>query len=225
LYFEGLRKGIAPQTATDPLIRARLTERAEHEGHSVLHAALERVDPESARRIHVNDLQRTVRALVVYEQTGTPASEWRRRTCPPVDMVFDVAVIMPPRDELYKRIDRRVDDMATRGLYDEFLQLLRNGFDSRSPGMQCIGYRELFGIRSGAYDMATAIERIKRNTRHFARRQYTWFNAHNRTEFVSWRREKPDCRRGVAAGTDYAILANDVRQLYTYDEGKKNNTK
>jgi tRNA dimethylallyltransferase len=186
LYFEGLRKGIAPQTATDPAIRARLTERAGVEGSGVLYAELSQIDPVSAHRIHANDLQRIVRALAVYEQTGVPMSELRRRTRPPEDLAFTVAVVLPPRETLFVRIDKRVDDMVGKGLYEEFELLRERGFDESSPGMQCIGYRELFGVRNGECSMAAAIESIKYNTRQYARRQYTWFTSHNRKETVSW---------------------------------------
>jgi tRNA dimethylallyltransferase len=125
-------------------------------------------------------------------------SEMHRCTKPPADLEFVVAVIVPPRGELYGRIDRRVDQMAAQGLYDEFLLLLSKGFDERYPGMQCIGYRELFPVKRGECSLAAAIERIKLNTRHFAKRQCAWFKAHNGNETVLWSADRNALLRNVA---------------------------
>ena len=186
LYFESLRSGMAPQTASDPELRERLRQRAQREGSEVLHAELREKDPVSAGKIHANDVQRILRALSVFYSTGRPISELRHGTQPPHDMTFHVAVIIPPRTLLYERINRRVDEMAARGMYDEFLQLLKCGFDDTSPGLHCIGYRELFAVWRNECSINEALDHIKRNTRNYAKRQCSWFLAHNRNEIVPW---------------------------------------
>jgi tRNA dimethylallyltransferase len=186
LYFESLRSGIAPQTASDPGLRDRLQRRARCEGNQALHAELREKDPASAKKIHANDVQRLIRALSVFYLTGRPKSELHRTTHPPRDMTFCVAVVVPPRAILYERINRRVDEMAARGMYDEFLWLLKSGFDAASPGLQCIGYRELFAVRRNECSLNEALDRIKKNSRNYAKRQCSWFAAHNRSEIVPW---------------------------------------
>lgn len=113
-------------------------------------------------------------------------SELHRRTQPPYDMTFHVAVVIPPREVLYERINRRVDDMAARGLYEEFLQLIQSGFDTTSPGLHCIGYRELFAVWRNECSFDEALDRIKKNSRNYAKRQCSWFATHNRGEIVPW---------------------------------------
>jgi tRNA dimethylallyltransferase len=186
LYFESLRSGIAPQTASDPGMRERLLQRAQREGCEALYAELRQKDPASAEKIHANDVQRIIRALSVFHLTGKPMSELHRRTQPPHDMTFHVAVVVPPREVLYERINRRVDEMAARGLYEEFLHLIQSGFDTTSPGLHCIGYRELFAVWRNECSFDEALDRIKKNSRNYAKRQCSWFAAHNRGEIVPW---------------------------------------
>jgi tRNA dimethylallyltransferase len=94
---------------------------------------------------------------------------------PPEDIEFRTVIISRPREVLYDRINKRVDAMFERGLMDEFLALCRMGYAVDSPGMICVGYRELFGVERGEIDLGQAAELIKRNTRRYAKRQMTWF--------------------------------------------------
>jgi tRNA dimethylallyltransferase len=179
LYFESLRRGIGPRVDSDPLIRASLMRRAALEGSAVLHRELSARDPEAARAIHCNDVHRIVRALAVYLQTGTKISSLRHEGAPPEDIEFRIAVMMPPRAVLYDRINNRTDGMLRGGLWEEFLELRRSGFDESAPGMRGLGYAELFPVLRGECSLSAAADRIKMNTRRYAKRQVTWFKAHN----------------------------------------------
>jgi tRNA dimethylallyltransferase len=176
LYFEGLRHGIGPRVESDPAVRESLLARATLDGGAAaLHAELMEKDPDSAARIHSNDVQRTVRALAVYYQTGARLSTLQKQTVPPADLVFKTAVVVPPRELLYGRINDRVDRMVRLGLWDEFRELQKKGYHDRSPGLLCVGYRELFAVERGECSLKDAIEKIKQNSRRYAKRQITWF--------------------------------------------------
>jgi tRNA dimethylallyltransferase len=179
LYFESLRRGIGPLVDSDPVLRSGLMRRAAEEGSAVLHRELAAVDPEAASSIHNNDVQRIVRALAVFHQTGAKISMLRRKGCSPADLEFRVTVIMPPRALLYERINRRVDKMFRTGLWEEFLALRQCGYDESAPGLHCLGYKELFAVQRGECSLDAAADRIKMNTRRYAKRQITWFRIHN----------------------------------------------
>jgi len=186
LYYEGLRKGIGPQVESDPVVRETLMSRAARDGSRTLYAELMEKDPESAEGIHSNDVQRIVRALAVFYQTGTKLSALKSMTAPPADLVFKTAVLVPPRELLYERINARVDRMVRQGLPDEFRTLRKKGYHVSSPGLQCVGYKELFAVERGECSFNDAVEKIKRNTRRYAKRQITWFCAHNKEEIVDY---------------------------------------
>jgi len=186
LYGEGLRKGVGPQVESDPVLREKLSKRAAVEGSAALWFELMSVDPESAKRIHENDAQRIIRALAVHCQTGAKLSDLQGRLMPPQDIEFKAAVIIPPRDVLYERINARVDRMAAQGLWNEFRALRDRGYHDTSPGMQCVGYRELFAVERGECTLPEALEKIKQNSRNYAKRQITWFNTHNKEEIIEW---------------------------------------
>jgi tRNA dimethylallyltransferase len=186
LYFESLRKGLGPQAASDPLVRDALAQRAAEEGSAALHRELCEKDPEAAGAIHANNVQRVVRALAVWYQTGKTISALKRLAVPPEDMEFTVAVLMPERDSLYERINSRVDEMARRGLWEEFIALRERGYDERTPGLRCVGYQELFAVERGTTSMKDAVAMIKQNSRRYAKRQITWFRMHNRESMTEY---------------------------------------
>ena len=186
LYFDCLRNGLGPQVASDPAERDRYMERAAQEGSGPLYRELCDVDPESASRIHENDVQRIIRALLVFSVTGRPLSVLKKQTMPPDDLEFGVAVLLPDRERLYEAINSRVDDMVLRGLWDEFAALRARGYDASSPGLQGVGYQELFLAERGSCTFAGAVEKIKQNTRRYAKRQITWFRARHRRDLVKW---------------------------------------
>ncbi len=172
------------ETDEDDSYRKELEERARTEGVHVLHEELKAVDPESAEAIHENNSKRVIRALEYYKKTGKPISEHNKeqheRTSP---YDFKYFVLTDDREVLYSRIDKRVDQMIDEGLETEVRELLKLGIPRTATSMQGLGYREMFGYIDGEYDLERAIYLIKRNTRHFAKRQLTWFK---REEDVIW---------------------------------------
>lgn len=174
LYFQALSGGIGPQVAADPDIRRRYADMAERDGREAVWERLKEIDPAAARSSHASNLVRNIRALEVFETTGVPLSELKKQAVPPKDLVFRTIVLTLPRPELYERINKRVDEMVQHGLWDEFQALRGLGYDRTSPGLLCPGYRELFDVEEKRTDLHSAIERIKQNTRHYAKRQLTW---------------------------------------------------
>ena len=156
--------------------RAELEKLAETEGAEYLHDRLKEVDPASADTIHANNVKRVIRALEFYHQNGTPISahnaEQKKQTSP-----YNLAyfVLNAPRDILYERIDKRVDQMLEEGLVNEVEGLKREGCHRGMVSMQGLGYKEILAYLEGEYPLEEAVRILKRDTRHFAKRQLTWF--------------------------------------------------
>jgi len=175
LYFQSLHDGLGPQVASDPAFRKAYEKKASEDGKEALYEELQRCDPETAKRLHPNDVQRIIRALQVYYKTGTPLSTSYGKKRPPEDCEFLVIILMVPRDILYHRINKRVDNMIERGLWDEYCSIRKKGYTESDPGMQCVGYKELFSVEQGTWKLSEAREKIQRNSRNYAKRQITWF--------------------------------------------------
>ena len=160
----------------DDSIRKELEERAQKEGAEVLHRELSQVDPESAKAIHANNVKRVIRALEYYKLTGNKISE-HNETQHQKESEYDFRyfVLTDDRAYLYSRIEQRIDEMVEKGLVEEVRKLYESGIPENATSMQGIGYRELIGYFKGEYDLERAIYLIKLNTRHFAKRQLTWF--------------------------------------------------
>ena len=176
LYFRALSQGLGPQLASDNFFRTKLEKRVASEGPESIFKELEQVDPVTAARVHPNDTYRIIRALQVFYQTNVPLSLHNLQAQPPDDLEFGVIVLDLPRPQLYERINKRVDQMFRRGLWDEFHELRKRGYNQLSPGMRCVGYQELFAVKQGILTLSDAVEKIKRNTRRYAKRQITWFS-------------------------------------------------
>jgi tRNA dimethylallyltransferase len=150
--------------------------RGEQYGTEILHKELSEKDSIAASKIHPNDLQRIVRALAVYYQTGIPLSAHQVQKNKPADLDFVIVKLIAERDILYPRINKRVDEMIKSGLYEEFQKLVADGYHEKSPGMQCVGYKEFFPLLNNECSLNDSIELIQRNTRRYAKRQITWFS-------------------------------------------------
>ena len=176
LYVRALLLGLFESPPADTMLRAELAAR----GIAALRAELERVDPVAAAKIQANDQKRTIRALEVFLLTGVPMSSHQarhnHRTLP---YRFDARVVglAPDRQELYRAIDTRVDAMIANGLEAEVSALRDRGFGPPLRSQQAIGYAELHAVAAGVHDRSRAIELIKRNSRHYARRQLSWFGS------------------------------------------------
>ena len=173
------RHGDAPPS--DPALRAELSERGKtEEGRAKLYEELAALDPISAAATHKNNLRRVVRALEIYRLTGKPKSVFdeESRNCPPRFDCLTLGLDFPERGALYRRIDRRVDEMAAAGLYNEAKTLWEKGY--LAPGTtagQAIGYRQFLPCFTGDLTPEEAAEDIKLATRRYAKRQLTWFRA------------------------------------------------
>jgi len=174
-----------PDRGADWELRRRLEEEAQRLGRAALHARLKEVDPETAARLHPNDLRRVVRALEVYERTGRPLSEHLKEARGKESM-FDLLMfgLTRPREELYERINRRVLEQIEAGLVDEVAALMRRGLDEDDVAMQGLGYKEIIGYLKGRMSLEEAIRVLQRDTRHYARRQLTWFRADKRIQWL-----------------------------------------
>ena len=178
LYIRAFVDDRLPYMGHDPRLRARLEQQALAEGTAALHRRLQEVDPETAARIHPNDARRIVRALELFELTGTPASRLRaeaRAKARPLPAVW--VGLTRPRPELYRRINERVDRQVQQGLVEETRRLLAAGLSPRHTAMQALGYKEMALYLSGRLSFAHAVDLLKRATRHYARRQWIWFKA------------------------------------------------
>jgi tRNA dimethylallyltransferase len=162
-------------------LRARL-EKAERAEPGSLHRRLTVVDPAAAARIHPRNIRRLVRAIEVFETTGTPISSQQRRG----DTAFEAARVglQVERPVLYQRIDVRVDEQIAAGLVDEVRGLLASGYGPSLPSMQGLGYKEILAFLNGEHTMEEAVAMLKRNTRRYAKRQLTWFRPDPRIRWI-----------------------------------------
>ncbi len=173
-YVRALLEGFsAPQVAPNPSLRAELQGQAVEEGSEALWRRLQEVDPESAARIDHRNVRRVVRALEVYQETGVPFSEARKRENPPYNSLMIGLAL--ERKALYQRTDRRVETMVEAGWPQEVARLLEMGYSPSLPSMSSLGYREMAAYLSGDLSLEEAVERIKTTTHRYARSQYAWF--------------------------------------------------
>lgn len=169
---------------TDTAYRDKLWQLGEEKGNHYLHELLRKVDPESAEEIHENNRKRVIRALEFYENCGKPISthnkEQRQKTSAYNSCYF---VLTDDRKKLYERIESRVDQMLSKGLVDEVRTLKERGCNASMVSMQGLGYKEILEYLDGRCSLLEAVEKIKKETRHFAKRQLTWFH---REKDVIW---------------------------------------
>ena len=167
LYNYSYGKGIG-----NPQVREKYKELSKIHGNSYVYEILKEKDRESAEKLHPNDLKRVIRALEIFEN-GIKKSDIRDDMTPRYE--FSAYSFLYPREELYSRIDARVDKMIEYGLINEVKNLQKDGITLENQCMQGIGYKEIYGYLTGEYTLSEAIELIKLNTRHYAKRQITFF--------------------------------------------------
>lgn len=186
LYIDAITKPMSFSRQSDPEIRTQLEYIASSEGGKLLlHTMLAEIDPESAARLHVNDVRRVVRAIEVFRLTGKTMTEQAREDARREGGIpATLYAIDWPREILYERIDRRVDEMIERGLISEVETLLERGLSDQSTAMQALGYKEIVSFLRGECAQEEAIEQIKRRTRNYAKRQLTWFRRDERTVWI-----------------------------------------
>ena len=178
LYIKALLHGLFPARPIDAQIRERLQTEAAAHGSGVLHARLARIDPEAAAKLHPNDTYRIVRALETMETTGKSITLYHRQHGF-ADAPFDSLKIglHMNRQQLYKRINQRVDLMLAAGLLAEVKALLDRGYSGALPSMRSIGYQHMLGYIEKRLAWEEAVRTLKRDTRRYAKRQLTWFGA------------------------------------------------
>ena len=189
-YIQAVVKDIDfSQDTEKSSVRERLENLAQEKGGEYLHELLTQRDPESAEKIHPNNIKRVIRALEYYELTGEKISLHNEREGEKVSP-YNTAyfVLNDHRERLYERIDRRVDQMLEEGLVEEVRRLAQMGYTRDMVSMQGLGYKEILAYLEGEYSLDEAVYVLKRDTRHFAKRQLTWFR---REKDVIWV-NKPD---------------------------------
>jgi tRNA dimethylallyltransferase len=185
LYIKALLRGLFPSPEADQSLRQELWEKANRLGREFLWYELRDVDPTSASRLHPNDALRIIRALEVYRQTGMPLSRWQKNhafeDCP-----YEVLKIglMREREDIYRRIENRVDDMARRGFGKEVRSLLDMGYGRHLKSMQGLGYKRMVEYLCGERDFEATIQVIKEETKAYAKRQLTWFRSDKEVQWV-----------------------------------------
>ncbi len=190
MYFNTLCEGIGPQVASNSTFRKVYQEKAANKGKESIFRELRECDPETASRLHPNDVQRVIRALQVYHETGQPLSVFYKKNARPEDITYLIIILSLPRKTLYDRINKRVDAMVSQGLWEEFRSLQKRGYTESDPGLHCVGYKELFKVLSGEWSLSQAVEKIKQNSRNYAKRQMTWFS--NKTDGIRIDLSGPD---------------------------------
>jgi tRNA dimethylallyltransferase len=175
LYLKTMIRGIFPEQAKKKISREELNQQADHDGLFSLWEKLNRVDPEYAVKISPNDRIRIIRGLEIYHNQGLPPTEiFKTNRTPFQDYLFIRIGLTMGRDELYQRINRRVDQMLNSGLIRE-VQLLRKKYPDNCPPFKSLGYKEISMHLDGLIDLETATNLIKQHTRNFAKRQLSWF--------------------------------------------------
>lgn len=192
LYLQAVSQSMAfGQVGSDDAIREKYHAMAENEGNRAVHRILEQIDPETAARLHENDLRRVIRALEVFELTGTPLSCQPQSSPEDEPYRFFLYAYDIPRPIMYERCDKRVDQMILYGLVDEIKSLLSMGITEEHPSMQGLGYKEIIPYIKGLISLEDAVSLIKLRTRHFAKRQMTWFRRDQRIQWLPWE-ESPE---------------------------------
>ncbi len=175
LYLRALTAGIVEIDDDNLEIRRRLEEQMQQEGPEAMHARLRKIDPLEAEQVHPHNQVRVIRALELFYLTGRCKSElmytdvYRRPS-----FNYRFYRLMPPRDELYGKINRRVEQMVDNGLLNEVRRFVDDGLAESVRQSRVIGYTELLDYLDGARSLEEAVSLIKQNTRHYAKRQYTW---------------------------------------------------
>ena len=174
------------ENGEDKSIRKELEDFAAEKGPQALHQLLEAVDPQAAREIHANNVKRVIRAIEYFRQTGEPISVHNERErCKSSPYNFLYYVLNTDRAILYERIDRRVDQMIQQGLVTEVESLRKEGCTRGMVSMQGLGYKEILAYLEGECSLKEAVTVLKRDTRHFAKRQLTWFKREREVRWLS----------------------------------------
>ena len=213
LYMDALIRGnsFAPFPSTG--VREKLEAQADAEGMEAMLSRLQTIDPESAARLHLADRKRIIRALEVYYETGETITEHNRKTqlIPPKYNPVWFALEDENRQDLYDRIDRRVDVMLQMGLMDEITALLNRGIPEKCTAMQAIGYKEFLTALKGETTVDAAADQVRQASRNYAKRQLTWFR---RNKAIHWLRRQPGENTGEILAKARQVLTNCDNEIW-----------
>ena len=205
LYIDSLLSGrtFAAFAPESPL-RAQLQQQFQQEGGENMWQRLREIDPEAAARLHPNDEKRIIRALEVWYQTGKTITQHNLETqaIPPRYDALTIGLAFQEREDMWKRIDRRVDEMMSAGLVEEVRALLARGVPQGCTALQAIGYKEMVQAVLEDGDVLAAAEEVKLRSRQYAKRQLTWFRRNQSTRWYQWGRE-PDFADALRTSTEY----------------------
>ena len=186
LYFDSTINNINfIQMDTDEEYRKDLESAAKVVGNEDVYKILKRVDEESAESIHPNNLKRVIRALEIYKTTGKKKSELDKEQLSEPLYEPEITGLMRDREVLYDRINKRVDIMMEKGLVDEVSDLIKIGIDTDATSMQAIGYKEIIEYLDGKTSLSDAVDKIKRESRRYAKRQLTWFKRNKKIHWIN----------------------------------------
>ena len=204
LYIDSLLSG-RDFAAFDPdsALRGQLEEEFAQKGGEAMLEKLGEIDPEAAARLHPNDAKRIVRALEVFYSTGKTITQHNLETqnIPPRYEALILALAFERREDMWARIDRRVDEMMDMGLVDEVRSLLARGIPDKCTAMQAIGYKEMVSALRSDGDVLRAAEEIKLRSRQYAKRQLTWFGRNPAAHWLRWG-ENPDFAEALRVSTE-----------------------
>jgi tRNA dimethylallyltransferase len=184
LYIKALIDGIIDIPEPDPDLRQRILRLYESEGLSKLVDELDLIDPDTAKRIDTKNPRRVMRALEIYYSTGMTRSEIEKKSDDPIPYRVQWFGLKWNRGKLYERIENRVYNMIAGGLIDETKSILEKGYSRNQNALQSVGYTETIDFIGGMISRQDMIDRIKQNTRRFAKRQMTWFRKENRIQWI-----------------------------------------
>ena len=204
LYIDSLIRGNEFSDKPDPMLRAEIEAEYDNAGGEAMLVKLAAFDPESAEKLHANDKKRIVRAFEVFRGTGQTISQHNRETkdLPPRYDAVKIALNFSDRQDLYNRIDTRVDTMMSAGLAQEVRGILNAGVSANTTAMQAIGYKELIGAIAGEYSFDEAVNTIKMESRRYAKRQLTWLRRDDNAQWIFYEKT-PDLDWGLHVSTGY----------------------
>jgi len=203
LYIRALTQGLFVGPSKDARIRERLEEEAKEKGPSFLYERLRQVDPEATPSIHPNDRYRIIRALEVFELTGKGISHWQKEHGFK-ERAFETLKIGLNRDrqELYDQINRRCDEMIGNGFVEEVKGLVERGYGLDLPPLQSVGYRQIGLYLRGEVGLDEAVALMKRDTRHLAKRQLTWFRS---DKGIQWFHPEKERNRIIGLASEFLV--------------------
>ncbi len=199
LYIRALLEGFFKGDFKDLKLRKQLQKRLENEGIEKLFAELQTIDPLFAGKTHPNNIKRVIRGLEVYYSAGKPLSEIQQATPDPAPFKWIKIGLTMERQQLYQRINQRVEKMFEAGLIAEVQQILDMGYSPKLNSLDSVGYKEVVSYLNKKVDLFTCKERVKQNTRRYAKRQFTWFRAEKDIHWMD-----------VSAAVDIVSFLEDV---------------